>query len=162
VEDPTPLAEVGAALPLLFDAQEEGGKEQAGVSSTEGVEEHKAPAVEDGRQKAPGLATLAMLPRAHWQTLFSLELIKERNKPKEPPKAPPRAPFFLPTLHPDGVNPAFAPPPAANTQAPAESQGAPQVRTPHHIAPGLLSTTQRSTQGYAGRLEGPPLPCCVT
>ena len=40
---------------------------------------------------------LSDLPAARWNTLAKLELIKERNKPKEPPKAPEQAPFFLPS-----------------------------------------------------------------
>ncbi|KAI0333500.1 Utp21-domain-containing protein [Cubamyces sp. BRFM 1775] len=52
------------------------------------------------------LVTLTLLPRARWQTLLNLEVIQQRNKPKEPPKAPEKAPFFLPTL--PGVEPRFA------------------------------------------------------
>ena len=47
------------------------------------------------KSKEPGLITLSGLPAAHWKNLFHLELVKERNKPKEPPKKPPSAPFFL-------------------------------------------------------------------
>ncbi|KAF8212057.1 Utp21-domain-containing protein [Mycena galopus ATCC 62051] len=53
------------------------------------------------------LITLTLLPRSRWQTLLNLEVIQQRNKPKEPPKAPEQAPFFLPTL--PGVEPRFAP-----------------------------------------------------
>ncbi|TFK42298.1 Utp21-domain-containing protein [Crucibulum laeve] len=53
------------------------------------------------------LITLTLLPRARWQTLLNLEVIQQRNKPKEPPKAPEQAPFFLPTL--PGVETRFAP-----------------------------------------------------
>ncbi|KAL7283597.1 hypothetical protein ACG7TL_003032 [Trametes sanguinea] len=52
------------------------------------------------------LVTLTLLPRARWQTLLNLEVIQQRNKPKEPPKQPEKAPFFLPTL--PGVEPRFA------------------------------------------------------
>ncbi|KAI0072792.1 Utp21-domain-containing protein [Panus rudis PR-1116 ss-1] len=52
------------------------------------------------------LVTLTLLPRARWQTLLNLEVIQQRNKPKEPPKAPEKAPFFLPTL--PGVETRFA------------------------------------------------------
>ncbi|KAF7440643.1 hypothetical protein PC9H_000990 [Pleurotus ostreatus] len=52
------------------------------------------------------LITLTLLPRSRWQTLLNLEVIQQRNKPKEPPKAPEQAPFFLPTL--PGVEPRFA------------------------------------------------------
>ncbi|CAA7270921.1 unnamed protein product [Cyclocybe aegerita] len=54
------------------------------------------------------LITLTLLPRSRWQTLLNLEVIQQRNKPKEPPKAPEKAPFFLPTL--PGVETRFAPP----------------------------------------------------
>ncbi|KAL5511171.1 UTP21 [Sanghuangporus vaninii] len=52
------------------------------------------------------LITLTLLPRARWQTLLNLEVIQQRNKPKEPPKPPEKAPFFLPTL--PGVEQRFA------------------------------------------------------
>ena len=44
------------------------------------------------------LITLTLLPRSRWQTLLNLEVIQQRNKPKEPPKPIEKAPFFLPTL----------------------------------------------------------------
>ena len=45
--------------------------------------------------KEVGLITMSGLPPAHWKNLFHLDLVKQRNKPKEPPKKPPSAPFFL-------------------------------------------------------------------
>ncbi|PHH91184.1 hypothetical protein CDD83_1419 [Cordyceps sp. RAO-2017] len=53
-----------------------------------------APGIE---QLSSDLTTLSLVPRSRWQTLLHLDLIKERNKPKEPPKAPEKAPFFLPS-----------------------------------------------------------------
>uniref|UniRef100_A0A7S1YSC3 Small-subunit processome Utp21 domain-containing protein n=1 Tax=Ditylum brightwellii TaxID=49249 RepID=A0A7S1YSC3_9STRA len=47
------------------------------------------------KAKEKGLVTLSGLPPGHWKNLFHLELVKERNKPKEPPKKPEKAPFFL-------------------------------------------------------------------
>ena len=44
------------------------------------------------------LVTLTLLPRTRWQTLLNLEVITQRNKPKEPPKPPEKAPFFLPSV----------------------------------------------------------------
>ena len=44
------------------------------------------------------LITLSTLPESRWRSLMNLELIKERNKPKQPPKKPKAAPFFLPTI----------------------------------------------------------------
>ncbi|KAI9918980.1 hypothetical protein PsorP6_011975 [Peronosclerospora sorghi] len=55
------------------------------------------------------LITLSTAPRAFWQSLFHLEVIKQRNKPIEPPKAPVQAPFFLPTTRKDDVQPTFVP-----------------------------------------------------
>jgi U3 small nucleolar RNA-associated protein 21 len=46
---------------------------------------------------APRLVTMSALPKSRWHDLTHLELIKERNKPKEGPKAPALAPFFLST-----------------------------------------------------------------
>lgn len=44
------------------------------------------------------MMTLSLVPKSRWQTLLHLDLIKQRNKPKEAPKAPEKAPFFLPSL----------------------------------------------------------------
>ena len=38
--------------------------------------------------------------------MLNLEVIQQRNKPKEPPKQPEKAPFFLPTL--PGIEHRFA------------------------------------------------------
>jgi U3 small nucleolar RNA-associated protein 21 len=53
------------------------------------------------------LITMSLLPRTKWQTLLNLEVIQQRNKPKEPPKPVEQAPFILPTL--PGVETRFAP-----------------------------------------------------
>ncbi|KAF4592439.1 snoRNA binding protein [Ophiocordyceps camponoti-floridani] len=57
-------------------------------------DEMAAPTTE---QLSPDMMTLSTVPKSRWQTLLHLDLIKERNKPKEPPKAPEKAPFFLPS-----------------------------------------------------------------
>ncbi|KAI0213406.1 WD repeat-containing protein 36 [Lamellibrachia satsuma] len=44
------------------------------------------------------LVTLSLLPRSRWHSLLNLDVIKQRNKPKQPPKVPKAAPFFLPTV----------------------------------------------------------------
>lgn len=49
-------------------------------------------------QLSEDIETLSLVPKSRWQTLLHLDLIRERNKPKEPPKAPEKAPFFLPSL----------------------------------------------------------------
>ncbi|XP_028418818.1 WD repeat-containing protein 36-like [Dendronephthya gigantea] len=59
--------------------------------------------ITDEKYKSPDqisseLITLSLLPESRWRTLLNLDVIKQRNKPKEPPKAPKSAPFFLPTI----------------------------------------------------------------
>ncbi|CAK5040589.1 unnamed protein product [Aphanomyces euteiches] len=66
------------------------------------------------------LVTLSTAPKAMWQSLFQLELIKKRNKPKEAPKAPPQAPFFLPTIRKDDVHPTFQSTVTQETKKPVE------------------------------------------
>lgn len=41
------------------------------------------------------LVTLSLGPREKYNTLLHLDIIKQRNKPKEAPKRPEKAPFFL-------------------------------------------------------------------
>jgi U3 small nucleolar RNA-associated protein 21 len=65
-------------------------------------DELKAPEQErlplTSEQLSDSLATLSVVPRSTWQTLLNLDLIRERNKPKEPPKIPEKAPFFIPAV----------------------------------------------------------------
>ncbi|QSL65323.1 hypothetical protein MERGE_002633 [Pneumocystis wakefieldiae] len=44
------------------------------------------------------MLTLSSIPRFKLNTLYNLDIIKLRNKPKEPPKAPKNAPFFMTLL----------------------------------------------------------------
>lgn len=44
------------------------------------------------------MQSLSLVPKSRWQTLLHLDIIRQRNKPKEPPKPPEKAPFFLPSL----------------------------------------------------------------
>jgi len=48
-------------------------------------------------QIAYQLITLSQVADSRWKNLINLDIIKQRNKPKEPPKVPKLAPFFLPT-----------------------------------------------------------------
>ncbi|KAL4870158.1 hypothetical protein BDV12DRAFT_62187 [Aspergillus spectabilis] len=52
-------------------------------------------------QLSKEMLTLSVVPRNQWQTLVHMDLIKERNMPKEPSKGPEQAPFFLsaPSAH---------------------------------------------------------------
>jgi U3 small nucleolar RNA-associated protein 21 len=90
MDDPTPLSQLS---------------EKRTSDSTDDIVDETSrvnvDASEDGITTGPvmplkeGLITLSGLPQAHWKNLFHLELVKERNKPKEAPKKPPTAPFFL-------------------------------------------------------------------
>ena len=71
---------------LLSDSTEDGKIKFGDNASSKNI--HPEP-------KRAGLITLSGLPAAHWKNLFNLELVKERNKPKEAPKKPANAPFFL-------------------------------------------------------------------
>lgn len=64
------------------------------------------PEFQSPEQISDKLVTLSLLPQSHWRSLVHLDLIKERNKPKEPVKAAKSAPFFLPTTA--GLKPTFA------------------------------------------------------
>ncbi|POM64424.1 Hypothetical protein PHPALM_20045 [Phytophthora palmivora] len=85
---------------------------QLSVSSVD-EQQPEASKVEEGEESSDpldaSLITLSTAPRAFWQSLFNLELIKKRNKPIEPPKAPEQAPFFLQTARKDDVHPTFVP-----------------------------------------------------
>ncbi|KAK4450749.1 WD repeat-containing protein 36 [Podospora aff. communis PSN243] len=67
--------------------------------SDDGDDAISAPVVD---QLSKDMMTLSLVPKSRWQTLLHIDLIKQRNKPKEPPKAPEKAPFFLPSV---GTNP---------------------------------------------------------
>ncbi|KAG1827105.1 Utp21 specific WD40 associated putative domain-containing protein [Suillus subaureus] len=95
------IAEV--ALPSM-----QGSEEDEALEALEslGVEDKPTDVFSTPSQLDGDLVTLTLLPRARWQTLLNLEVIQQRNKPKEPPKKPEHAPFFLPTL--PGVEHRFA------------------------------------------------------
>ncbi len=91
MDDPVPIAEVGSSAEDDQDVNRTRSSSSM-AHDQGGIEvEKEVPA----RAKEPGLITTSGFPPAHWKNLFHLELVKERNKPKEPPKKPPTAPFFL-------------------------------------------------------------------
>ncbi|XP_053150733.1 WD repeat-containing protein 36 isoform X2 [Hemicordylus capensis] len=57
-------------------------------------------------QLGDALVTLSILPESRWKNLLNLDIIKQKNKPKEPPKVPKTAPFFIPTI--PGLVPRYA------------------------------------------------------
>eukprot|EP00539_Tryblionella_compressa_P018888 CAMPEP_0178882412 /NCGR_PEP_ID=MMETSP0747-20121128/13506_1 /TAXON_ID=913974 /ORGANISM="Nitzschia punctata, Strain CCMP561" /LENGTH=1386 /DNA_ID=CAMNT_0020550417 /DNA_START=22 /DNA_END=4182 /DNA_ORIENTATION=+ len=94
MDDPAPIAE-------LVGTEESSSDDLNNVMGCVGARRTQMTLVEEEYSKGParakedGLITLSGLPPAHWKNLFHLELVKQRNKPKEPPKKPPSAPFFL-------------------------------------------------------------------
>lgn len=86
MDEPIPISEATEIISSVGDPSSSIG----GVNIS-GEEQEEGPV----SPKEKGLITLSGLPPAHWKNLFHLELVKERNKPKEPPKKPPSAPFFL-------------------------------------------------------------------
>ncbi|SPO05968.1 related to U3 snoRNP protein [Cephalotrichum gorgonifer] len=89
------INEVAAtALPTVSGEGNQGLLDAAFEEDDESVED---PALisPDVDQLSSEMTTLSLVPRSRWQTLLHLDLIKQRNKPKEAPKAPEKAPFFL-------------------------------------------------------------------
>ncbi|KAL2002534.1 hypothetical protein VTN02DRAFT_6557 [Thermoascus thermophilus] len=82
---PTVSGESGAVMiEAAFAEDSEGRQHERPILSTE--------------QLSQDMMTLSVVPKSRWQTLLHLDIIKERNQPKEPPKPPEKAPFFLPSL----------------------------------------------------------------
>jgi U3 small nucleolar RNA-associated protein 21 len=81
-------------------ASGEGGVGLIDGAAEEDVEEEQedATSVPIMDQLTEGITTLSLVPKARWQTLVHLDIIRARNKPKEAPKKPEKAPFFLPSV----------------------------------------------------------------
>ncbi|CAK7263984.1 rRNA-processing protein utp21 [Sporothrix epigloea] len=83
------------------------GEGGAGLLEGAFADDDEAEDGEDGLDIGPGklvdqlsadMTTLSLVPKARWQTLLHLDLIKQRNRPREAPKVPEKAPFFLGTV----------------------------------------------------------------
>ncbi|TCD62177.1 hypothetical protein EIP91_007261 [Steccherinum ochraceum] len=94
---------VDAAMPSMQGEEEEEALEELAALA---IAEKPTDVFVTPPQLDGDLVTLTLLPRTRWQTLLNLDVIQQRNKPKEPPKQPEKAPFFLPTL--PGVEHRFA------------------------------------------------------
>ncbi|KAF4215795.1 hypothetical protein CNMCM5878_007784 [Aspergillus fumigatiaffinis] len=81
----------------ITSAEESAGALEAAFSEDHHQDEAAGPVLCE-EQLSTGMVTLSAIPRSRWQTLLHLDLIRERNKPKDPPKAPEKAPFFLPSV----------------------------------------------------------------
>lgn len=95
VDAPTASGEGGeniVSAAYADEQQEQEDEQDAGIPSVD--------------QLSESITTLSLVPKSRWQNLLHLDLIRERNKPKEAPKAPEKAPFFLPSLQNGAANPA--------------------------------------------------------
>ncbi len=121
--EPTPVADSKVALTEGVEATaysdgsygptqegEDGGLEPVVVQPPQGQVASDQPR-EAEEQRGLGALTMSSLPRAYWTSLFNLELIKSRNKPKAPPAPKEAAPFFLPTVRKNGAVAASFPTP---------------------------------------------------
>lgn len=101
-------------------------------------------------QLSRDVETLSLVPRANWQNLLHLDLIRDRNKPIEPPKAPERAPFFLPSLEgappvENGVDSS-----AADRALSSRILGTRTPATQSRFSTLLAQTSDSETEGLAG------------
>ncbi|KAF9885124.1 hypothetical protein FE257_000701 [Aspergillus nanangensis] len=87
------VSDVG--VPTISGEGGTGAVDAAFIDDVEGYEA-EGPVISP-EQLSRDMVTLSVVPKSKWQTLLHLDLIKERNRPKEAPKAPEKAPFFLPT-----------------------------------------------------------------
>lgn len=94
MDDPVPLAEDEETEEERLEADFTAAF-SIGAGMNEDEDDGEKTDQADVSPKDDGLITLSGLPPAHWKNLFHLELVKERNKPKEAPQKPPSAPFFL-------------------------------------------------------------------
>ncbi|XP_048582009.1 WD repeat-containing protein 36 [Nematostella vectensis] len=76
----------------ILETRTSGEVTDMGETQESRTEEFKSP-----DQLSNELITMSLLPQSRWRNLTSLEIIKQRNRPKQPPKPPKSAPFFLPT-----------------------------------------------------------------
>lgn len=99
--------------PLSFDYKPDETVELPGTETVSGIDGESEDEEMDQSiqlyasplQLSDDLITLSGTPTPRWAHLSELDVIKERNKPREPPKKPKQAPFFLPTV--SGLTPKF-------------------------------------------------------
>ena len=111
-------------------------------------------------QLSKDVTTLSLVPRSRWQTLLHLDVIRERNKPKEAPKAPEKAPFFLPALvqgkkeDPDARRVGVIPMPLADSAADSSTTAPSQSRLSKFDAAAAGRTSQFTSLLHAGKNTG--------
>jgi len=118
---PTPVADSR----VLIEGEE--GTEETAEGAVMEVTEENPKYVESTAQKASGSITLSSVAKAYWVSLFHLEAIKARNKPKDPLAPPPNVPFFLPTIKHGGATPSFPTPAEYKAMTAKTSEQTPDV-----------------------------------
>jgi len=91
------------------DDEEDDDDDDVGDAKEDAAAQDKAAKEKSATPLGPDLLTLSDDPPAKWMATLHLDLVKERNRPKDAPKPLPSAPFFLPTAH-EGVEPRFLAP----------------------------------------------------
>ena len=97
--DAEDIALGSAPKPVEAAKDDEGlsAKQSADVTTLNPMAQTAAAKAPAPAPAAPGLATMALLPKSQWMGLLHLETIRERNKPTAAVQKPEAAPFFLPT-----------------------------------------------------------------
>lgn len=125
------------------------GLVEAAFSEIDTQDEIEGPVLSTG-QLSQEMVTLSVVPKSKWQTLLHLDVIKERNKPKDPPKAPEKAPFFLPSL-PDGDTTGDADSKFSSEITAAERSRIAKIQ---HSQDSTVRGSPFTTHLQAGRLSG--------
>ena len=100
-----------------------------------------APPVVD--QLSGDLQTLSLVPRARWQTLLHLDVIRQRNKPIEPPKPPEQAPFFLSAIQ------------SSRTDTNSTNTATNQKETSSSIKTNINKNNENNTSSRVQKLNNP-------
>uniref|UniRef100_A0AAG5CRH0 WD repeat-containing protein 55 homolog n=1 Tax=Anopheles atroparvus TaxID=41427 RepID=A0AAG5CRH0_ANOAO len=103
------------------------------------------------------LITMSDIAASRWQNLLNLDIIKQRNRPRQPPQKPKSAPFFLPTVA--GLDFGFDL--TANSEAPAVGGVPPtgesriiETQQVDHLTPfGKLLNAAVTTQDYSKAVQ---------
>lgn len=141
------ISEKEIAIVSAPTASGEGGEGiiEAAAEEEEEDQEQDETTVPIMDQLSEGITTLSLVPKAQWQTLLHLDIIRARNKPKEAPKAPEKAPFFLPSLSNDH-------PGATDTKALTSADEGPKSRITSS-ALASKSAASASTNAFTRHLD---------
>ncbi|KAI5310753.1 hypothetical protein KEM55_002591 [Ascosphaera atra] len=136
IAGPTASGEGGAAMiEAAFEKGPEKESEEGPMLTTE--------------QLSDDMVTLSLMPKNRWQTLVNLDIVKQRNKPKEPPKVPKQAPFFLTAAKPDNQSTELE---ALESQTSAAEKS--RIAKLQDAGDGDLQNSRFTTLLHSGRASG--------